>query len=134
MQNKHMHPMKPLFSRSEKFLAACMAILFVFAAAWGTWFEPQSLPLPGFRTFSGSLWAAWPAAALGAYIAAIVAFQHKHTAAQLYFLAGFSACAWLALALFVSSSSTIGLAFMSGVLYRAAHRVPVAPQAPDPQV
>jgi hypothetical protein len=115
--------MKPLFSRSEKFLAAFSAILFGFAAAWGTWDESQSHPLPAFRTFSGNLWAAWPAAALGAYIAVVVVLQRKHTKAQLYFLAGFSACAWLAMAAFVSSTATLSLAFVSGMLYRAGERI-----------
>lgn len=122
----NMPPMKPLFSRSEKFLAAFSAILFVFAAAWGTWYESQSHPLPAFRTFSGDLWAAWPAAALGAYIAAVVVLQRKHTAAQLYFLAGFSACAWLALASFVSSTATMSLVLVSGMLYRAGDRISTA--------
>ncbi len=121
-----MHSMQPLFSRLEKLLAAFMAILFTFAASWGTWYEPQSHPLPAFRTFSENLWAAWPAAALGAYIAAVVVLQRKHTAAQLYFLAGFSACAWLALASFVSSTATMSLVLVSGMLYRAGDRISTA--------
>ena len=117
-----LHPtaMKSLFSRSEKIFACTVAVVFLLAAVWGTWLEPDSNPLPGFRAISKNLWAAWPAAALSGYIAFVVSVSRKSSAASLLFLSGFSSCAFLSLGAFVSSGAAIGLAVLSSMLYRKA--------------
>lgn len=112
--------MKSLFSRSEKLFACAVAVVFLFSAVWGIWLEPDSNPLPGFRAVSKNLWAAWPASALSVYIAFVVTVLRKSSAASLLFLSGFTACAFLTLAAFVSSGAAICLAFLSSMLYRKA--------------
>jgi hypothetical protein len=114
--------MKPLFSRGEKISAWFLALVFLSAAIWGAMCEPTANPIPGLRDFSENPWAAWPSTVLVFYISFVISFPRQQSAPRLYFLSGFSACAWFALAAFVSSGGSIGLAFLSGMLYRAAEK------------
>jgi hypothetical protein len=114
--------MKSPFSLSEKMFACAVAVIFLLAAVWGTWFEPDANPIPGFRAISKNLWGAWPGVALSVYIAYVVSFSRKPSAPSLFFLAGFTACAFLGLAAFVSSGASLGFAFLSSMLYRKAEK------------
>ena len=114
--------MKPLFSRWDKIFARLVAIGFLFAACWGSLLDPNENPIPGLQIFSKNLLAAWPSAVFGLYVAVVVSFTRLQSVSRLFFLSGFSACAWFVLATFLSPGGSIGLAFLAGILYSAAKK------------
>ncbi len=114
--------MNSYFSRWEVLLAWLTASMLIFAAAWGSVPGTGGNPLPGLRHYSSNLWVAWPAAAYALLIAVVLTRDRNYTGIQLRMFAASSVLVWLILATLVSSGACMGLAFISGWLFREARK------------
>ena len=110
---------KPL-GRSDLAFAWVNAAVFLFAAAWGSLGGLGDNPLGGLRRLGADPWVAWPLAAFALGVALLLSVPRWRSRERLLFTAGALACAWLVMCLYVAPGPAIGLAVLSGLLYRHA--------------
>ena len=94
--------------------------VFILAAGWGTYAGADKLPFAGLHRISGDPLIAWPLAIFLSCIAVQLSVKRLRSRENLLFTSGALACAWLVLVLFVSPGPAMGLALLSGMLYRNA--------------
>jgi hypothetical protein len=96
------------------------AFMFIVAASWGSYAASGQLPLAGLRRISEDPFIAWPLAAFSSCVAVQLSVKRLRSRERLLFTSGALACGWLVLALYVSPGPAVGLALLSGMLYRHA--------------
>ena len=94
--------------------------VFTLAAGWGSYAGAEQLPLAGLRRISGDPFVAWPLVIFLSCVAVQLSVKRLRSRENLLFTSGALACAWLVLVLFVSPGPAMGLALLSGMLYRHA--------------
>lgn len=111
-------------ARGNLVFAWVNAAVFLFAALWGTLREGAAMPLAGLRQIAQNPWIAWPLALFVLAVAIQLSVARWRTRERLLFLAGALACTWIVLSLYVSPGPAIGLAILSGAMFRQKDDAP----------